>query len=294
MDTIAPLKFGMGAAPRRKEDRALLIGAGKFVDDFSPEGVLYSCVLRSSMAHARFRLGNLDAARAMPGVRLILTGADVADLDGIPCKIPAKHHDGRDAPVPKHAALALDIARHVGDPIAFVVADDIESARDAAEAIEADYEPLEVVLDTKTAIEDGSPLVHPDLGTNVAFEFRLGHHAATDKAFETAAKVSRIEILNNRLVANYMEPRGGVAEYDPKTDRYTLTLPTQGGHGMRESLGKVLHVEQKKIRVITPDVGGGFGAKIGCYDVASVRVHPSGDCSRQARATLPHRGRRNW
>jgi carbon-monoxide dehydrogenase large subunit len=265
MDTIAPLKFGMGAAPRRKEDRALLIGAGKFVDDFSPEGVLYSCVLRSSMAHARFRLGNLDAARAMPGVRLILTGADVADLDGIPCKIPAKHHDGRDAPVPKHAALALDIARHVGDPIAFVVADDIESARDAAEAIEADYEPLEVVLDTKTALEDGSPLVHPDLGTNVAFEFRLGHHAATDKAFETAAKVSRIEILNNRLVANYMEPRGGVAEYDPKTDRYTLTLPTQGGHGMRESLGKVLHVEQKKIRVITPDVGGGFGTKSFLY-----------------------------
>jgi carbon-monoxide dehydrogenase large subunit len=265
MDTIAPLKFGMGAAPRRKEDKALLTGAGKFVDDFIPEGVLRSFVLRSSMAHARFRLGNVDAARAMPGVRLILTGADVADLDGIPCKIPAKRHDGRDAPVPKHAALALDVARHVGDPIAFVVADDPESARSAAEAIEVDYEPLPVVLDIRAAAEDGAPLVHPDLGTNVAFEFRLGHHASTDRAFETAAKVSRIEILNNRLVANYMEPRGGVAEYDPKTDRYTLTLPTQGGHGIRESLAKVLHVDQRKIRVITPNVGGGFGTKSFLY-----------------------------
>ena len=263
MDTIAPMKFGMGAAPRRKEDKALLLGAGKYTDDFNPPGALRAHVLRSSMAHARFRLNGVDEARKMPGVRLILTGADVDDLGGLPCKIPTHYHDGTLAPVPRHRPLALDVVRHVGDPVAFIVADDINAARAAAEAIEVDYhEPLPVVVDLKVALEDGAPLVHPEFGTNLALDFRLGHQISTDEAFAKAAKVSRIEIVNNRLVANYMEPRCGVAEYDAASDRITLTIPTQGGHGMRDVLAKdVLHIDPKKIRVITPEVGGGFGTK---------------------------------
>jgi carbon-monoxide dehydrogenase large subunit len=263
MDTIAPMKFGMGAAPRRKEDKALLLGAGRYTDDYTPPGTLRAVVLRSSMAHARFRLGGLAEARAMPGVRLILAGADVDDLGGLPCKIPTHFHDGKKAPVPRHRSLALDVVHHVGDPVAFIVADDIDAARAAAEAIEVDYyETLPVVIDLKAALADGAPLVHPELGTNLAMDFRLGHELSTDEAFAKAAKISRIEIVNNRLVANYMETRSGVAEYDAKTDRLTLTLPTQGGHGMRDVLAKdVLHIDPKKIRVITPDVGGGFGTK---------------------------------
>jgi carbon-monoxide dehydrogenase large subunit len=262
MNDVATLKFGMGAPVRRKEDKALITGAGRFVDDYTPQGTLRAHVLRSSVARARFSLGDLGPAKAVPGVRLILTGANTKDLGGLPCKIPTKYLDGRKAAVPHHPILALDLVQHVGDPIAFIVADDLESAKLAAEAIEVDYEPLDVVIDMKAAVAPGATLVWPDLGTNVAFEAKEGDKAAADAIFAKAAKISRVEIVNNRVVANYMETRGIVAEYDPKTERYTLTMGTQGGHGMRDVIAKnVLHIDPKQIRVITPDVGGGFGTK---------------------------------
>ncbi|HET7718256.1 MAG TPA: xanthine dehydrogenase family protein molybdopterin-binding subunit, partial [Bauldia sp.] len=146
MNDTAPLKFGMGAPVRRKEDRALVTGAGRFTDDYVPEGTLRAHVLRSSMAHARIRLGDLSAARAMPGVRLILTGEDVAAIPGLPCKGKIRQVDGTHPRMPKHPLLCHDVVRHVGDPIAFIVADTLEQAKTAAEAIEVDYEPLPVVI----------------------------------------------------------------------------------------------------------------------------------------------------
>ncbi len=266
MNNVAPPKFGMGAPVRRKEDRALVTGRGRYTDDYTPEGTLRAVVLRSAMAHARFTLGDLSEVAEMPGVRLILTHRDIADLGGLPCKIALRQTDGTHQKSPHRPLLCKDIARHVGDPIAFVVADDIELAKAAAEAIEVDYEPLPVAVDMKEALKPGAPLVWPEFGTNVAFEVARGEKRHTDEAFAKAARISRIEVINNRVVANYMETRGVVAEYDAAGDRYTLTMGTQGGHGMRDIIAEdILGIAARKIRVITPDVGGGFGPKAFVY-----------------------------
>jgi len=256
------MKFGMGANVRRKEDKALVMGAGRFVDDFAPPGCLRAYVLRSSMAHAKIKVGDLEEVRGMPGVQLILTADDLAGIGGLPCKGKVRQVDGTHPKFPPHPLLVGDVVRHVGDPIAFIVADELEQARAAAEAIAVDYEALPVVVEMKDALAKNAPLVWPDFGTNVAFEVARGARQATDAAFAKAARVAKVEIVNNRLVANYMETRGIVAEYDPRTDRTTLTLGTQGGHGMRDRIAKdILNIPASKIRVITPDVGGGFGTK---------------------------------
>lgn len=262
MNEPAPMKFGVGAPVRRKEDKALVTGAGRFTDDLNPPGTLRAYVLRSSMAHARIALGGLSEARTMSGVHLIMTADDLGGVGGLPCAVRPELADGTPAAIPPHPLLVGDVVRHVGDPIAFVVADDLDAARSAAEAIEVDYEPLDVVVDVRRALEEGAPLVWPDHPGNIAFAAKRGDEAATNAAFAKAAKVSRIEIVNNRVVPNYMETRGIVAEYDADTDRYTLTLGTQGGHSVRALLARrILNVDRNQIRVITPDVGGGFGTK---------------------------------
>jgi carbon-monoxide dehydrogenase large subunit len=266
MNELAPPKFGMGAPVRRKEDRALVTGTGRFTDDYQPAGTLRAHVVRSSMAHARIKLGDLSAARSMAGVRLILTAADLEGIGGLPCRNNPRRADGTPATIPYHPLLAVDVVRHVGEPIAFVIADDLATARSAGEAIEIDYEPLGVVTDAGLALSAGAPLVWPDIADNLAFVRARGNKDATDAAFAEAARVSRVEIVNNRVVANYMETRGIVAEYDPGTDRYTLTLGTQGGHTLRDLLARdILRIDPKEIRVITPDVGGGFGTKTWVY-----------------------------
>ena len=265
MNNIAPPKYGMGAPVRRKEDRALVTGAGRFTDDFRPEALLHAYVLRATMAHARVGLSGVDEARAMHGVRLILTAADVADVGGLPCKGNIRQVDGTHPKFPKRPLL-VDVSRHVGDPIAFIVARHLEDARLAAEAIMVDYEPLPAVVDMHEALAEGAPKVWPEFGTNVAFTCDRGSKRATDAEFARAARVVKLEVVNNRLIANYMETRGIVAEYDAGADRYTLTLGTQGGHGMRDRIAKdILHIPVANMRVITPDVGGGFGTKSFAY-----------------------------
>jgi carbon-monoxide dehydrogenase large subunit len=266
MNNVAPPKYGMGAPVRRKEDKTLVTGTGIYTDDYAPEGMLRAFVLRSAMAHARIRIGDLSAVRAMPGVRLVMTHADLAGVGGLPCKGTIRQTDGSHPKFPYHPLLANDVVRHVGEPVAFVVADDLASARAAAEAIEVDYDPLPVVIDMKDALKPDAPLVWPEFGTNVAFECARGERRHTEEAFANAARVTRVEIVNNRVVSNYMEPRGIVAEYDPHSERYTLTMGTQGGHGMRNIIAKdILHISPSRIRVITPEVGGGFGTKSFCY-----------------------------
>ncbi len=266
MNTVAPPKYGMGAPVRRKEDRALVTGHGRYTDDTMPEGTLRAYVLRSAMAHARFRLGDLADVAAMPGVRLILTHGDLAGIGGLPCDVELRQTDGTHQWTPERPLLAKDTVRYVGDPIAFVVADDLELAKSATEAIEVDYEPLAPVIDMKAAVAPGAPLVWPEHGSNVAFEIARGERHHTEETFAKAARVSRIAVVNNRVVANYMETRAIVAEYDAASDRYTLTMGTQGGHAQRDIIAKdILKIPPGKIRVITPDVGGGFGTKIFVY-----------------------------
>lgn len=266
MNNVAPPKYGMGAPVRRKEDRALVTGRGRYTDDYTPEGTLRAYVLRSAMAHARFRLGDLAEIAAMPGVRLVLTHADLAGIGGLPCKVEVRQIDGTHQKSPVRPLLCKDTVRYVGDPIAFIVADDLEAAKAAAEALEVDYDPLSVAVDMKEALAPDAPQVWPEFGSNVAFEIARGERHHTDEAFARAARVSRIEIVNNRVIANFMETRGIVAEYDARDDRYTLTMGTQGGHGMRDIIAKdILKIAPGRIRVITPDVGGGFGTKAFVY-----------------------------
>jgi carbon-monoxide dehydrogenase large subunit len=256
----------MGAAVRRKEDPALIAGRGHFTDDYTPEGTLQAYVVRSAMAHARIALNGLEDARAAAGVSLILTGADVSGYQGPPPKEFPPIVDGTERHVPVRPLLVAEVARHVGDPIAFVVADSLEAAQAAAELIDIDYEPLPAVTDARAALAPDAPLVHPDFGTNLGFTHHRGSKSATDARFAEAARVVRLDVVNQRLVANYMETRGVVAEYHGETDRYTLTLGTQGGHKLRDIIARdILGIDPGKIRVVTPDVGGGFGTKAFVY-----------------------------
>src|SRR6185312_4183723 len=245
----------------RKEDDPLLRGAGHYVADAVPAGALHAVVLRSPHAHARFRLMDIDKVRAMPGVRLVLTADDIADLGDLPCEaaIPDVQMT-----VPPYPVLARDVVRHVGDAIAFVVADTVELAKDAAESIAIDWQPLPHVIGARAALERGAPQVWNDPPGNLAFEAAVGDAKATRETFARAAHVVEIDLVNQRLVTNYMDTRGVIAEYDG--ERYTLTLGSQGSHGIRDILcGKVLKIPPSEMRVITPDVGGGFGTKLFPY-----------------------------
>jgi aerobic carbon-monoxide dehydrogenase large subunit len=256
-------KFGIGQAITRKEDDPLLRGGGRYVADYAPAGVLHAVVLRSPHAHARFRITDAAVARAMPGVHLVLTAADIAELGPLPCQagIP-------DQPLtaPPYRILASDVVRHVGDAIAFVVAETVEQARDAAEAIAVDWEALPHVVGSVAAVKPDAPLVWPRRPSNVAFETTLGDAAATRAAFAKAAQTASLTLVNQRLVTNYLDTRGAVGEYDAAGDRITLTLGSQGGHAIRDVLcADVLKIPAEKMRVITPDVGGGFGTKLFTY-----------------------------
>ena len=255
------MKFGFGQALTRKEDDALLRGAGRYVADVAPAATLHAVMLRSPHAHARFSIHDLERVRAMPGVRLVLTAAEVSGLGPLPTPgvLP-----GVDIKIPVYPILAKDVVRHVGDAIAFVVADSLAAAKDAAEAITVDWQPLPHIIGAMAALAPGAPRVWGDRPGNLAFETELGDAAATKAAFAQAARAVELAIVNQRLVTNYMDTRGVIAEYDGS--RFTLTLGSQGSHIIRDIIcGQVLKLPLDKMRVITPDVGGGFGTKLFPY-----------------------------
>jgi carbon-monoxide dehydrogenase large subunit len=254
-------KFGTGQPVTRKEDDALLRGAGRYVADHAPPGCLHAVVLRSPHAHARFHVTDAVKARAMPGVALVLTGADTAAFGNLPCQgqVPGCTID-----VPPYPVLARDEVRHVGDAVAFVVADTLDRARNAAEAIVIDWESLPAVIGATRALAPDAPKVWPQ--GNLVFETTMGDAEATARAFAGAARTVSLSIVNQRLAANYIDTRGVVAEYDQAADRLTLTLSSQGSHLVRDVLCKdVLRIAPDKMRVVTPDVGGGFGTKLFTY-----------------------------
>jgi aerobic carbon-monoxide dehydrogenase large subunit len=258
-----PIKFGFGHAVRRKEDDALLRGAGRYVADYAPENLKHAVVLRSPHAHARFRITDTKAARAVPGVHLVLTAEDLGELGPLPCQglVP-----GADISVPPYPVLARDEVFHVGDAIACVVADQLDGARDAAEAIAVEWEPLAHVVDAQAAVSDGAPAVRGNVSGNVVFDVALGDAAATEHAFAAARHQVALSVVNQRLVTNYLDTRAAVGEYDEAADRITLTLGSQGGHAIRDILcAAVLRIPPERMRIITPDVGGGFGTKLFAY-----------------------------
>jgi len=263
---MQPLKFGFGHAVRRKEDDALLRGAGRYVADHMPAGVLHAVVLRSPHAHARFRITDVAKAKGLPGVALVLTGADTEKLGDLPCQgaIP-----DTEIAMPPYPVLAPDVAKHVGDAVAFVVADTIDRARDAAEALAITWEALPHVTGATVALMPSAPAVWPKAIAphgNLAFATELGDAGAAARAFAQAARIVSLTLINQRLVANYLDTRGVVAAYGAADGRITLTLSSQGSHSVRDVLCRdVLRIAPEKMRVVTPDVGGGFGTKLFPY-----------------------------
>jgi carbon-monoxide dehydrogenase large subunit len=254
-------KFGVGQGMRRKEDDPLLRGAGHYVADYQPSGALQAVVVRSPHAHARFGIGDLGRVRAMPGVRLVLTAADVSELGPLPT--PGVVPDV-DIDIPRYPILAETEVRYVGDAVAFVVADDLAQAKDAAEAMSIDWQPLPHVVGAEAALENGAAQVWPNRTGNLAFETTLGDEQATRGIFARAARTVSVKVVNQRVVTNYLDTRGVIAEYDG--DRITLTLGSQGSHIIRDIVGgDILKLPPEKLRVVTPDVGGGFGTKLFPY-----------------------------
>ena len=259
---------GVGQSVRRREDARFLVGAGRYVDDHVIPGALHARFVRSSYAHAVIRRVDVAEALRLPGVVAAYTGADMraANVGSIPCGWLIKGRDGSPMAEPPHYPLAFDKVRHVGEPVAVVIASSAFEAMDAVAAVEVDYEILEAVADAQSALRDGAPLVWDHVPGNVCCDWHLGDEAATDRAFAAASHVTRLELVNNRLVPNPMEPRAAIASYSPSTGQYTLHTTSQNPHTVRSTLcNSVLGIAETDLRVISPDVGGGFGCKIFVY-----------------------------
>ena len=262
-----PKDHGIGASPKRREDVRFLTGNGQYTDDINVYGQTYCHFLRSDVAHGKILSIDTSAAEAMPGVVRIFTGADFEGIGSIPCGWQVTDKHGEPMKEPAHPVLAQGKVRHVGDPIAAVVAESLEEARNAAEAIEARIEELDAVVDMKAALGAGSARVHDDLADNLCYDWQFGsEQAAIDEAFSKAAHVTRLELKNQRLVANPMEPRVALGDYNRSNDDSTLYTTSQNPHVIRLLMGAfVLGLPEHKLRVVAPDVGGGFGTKIFHY-----------------------------
>jgi carbon-monoxide dehydrogenase large subunit len=263
-NAIALQKFGIGQPVRRKEDDTLVRGKGKYTDDFSLPGQAYAYMVRSSHAHGLIQAIDTDAARSMPGVLGVWTGADLAAADYGPftCGLPLKSRDGSPLIQTNRTALMTDKVRYVGDPVAFVVAETLAQARDAAEAVVVDIDPLPAVTSAAEAAKPGAPQLYDHIPNNVAMDYHYGNTEQVEAAFASAAHVTKLDIVNTRVAVVAMEPRAGLASYDRASERYTIQVPTQGVAGNRTILAKnILKVPNEKVHILTANVGGSFGMK---------------------------------
>ena len=267
---MKPTKFGVGQGIKRVEDVRLISGRGDYASDAAEQAALRAAFVRSPHGHARFTVGDLGPARAMPGVKAVWTASDFAELGGLPCLAPVANSDGSQTPLKPFPVMSASEVEHVGDIVAMVVAETAAQARDAAEAVAIDWEELPTVVDVEQAILPGAPSLFADAPANIAYDTHIGDKSKTDAAFASAAHLARIKIVNPRVVANYMEPRSAKGEFDPASGRFTLTTGSQGVHNIRGVIaGAILKIPNDKLRVITGDVGGGFGTKAFVY-----REHP--------------------
>jgi len=283
-----PKDSGIGASSKRREDVRFLTGAGNYTDDINVAGQAYVHFLRSDIAHGRITRLDTSAAEAMPGVVKVFTGKDFEGVGGIPCGWEVTDKHGAPMQEPAHPILAQGKVRHVGDPIAAIVADSLEQARDAAEAIDLEIEELPAVIDMKAAAQDGATLVHDDLKNNICYDWQLGEadDAKVNEVFANAAHVTTLDLVNNRLVANPMEPRVAVGEYKRGTDEYTLYTTSQNPHVIRLLMcAFVLGLPEHKVRVVAPDVGGGFGTKIFHYAEEAFCTFAAKACNRPVKWT---------
>jgi carbon-monoxide dehydrogenase large subunit len=262
-NAIALQKFGVGQPVRRKEDDTLVRGKGKYTDDFNLPRQAYAFIVRSSHPHGVIRGIDTSAAKAMPGVLGVWTGTDLAAANYGPftCGLPLKNRDGSPLHQTNRMPLMTDKVRYVGDPVAFVVAETLAQARDAAEAVVLDIDELPAVTDAAEAAKPGAPQLYDHIPNNVALDYHFGDSAAIDAAFKGAAHVTKLDIANTRVAVVSMEPRVGLASYDKAADHYTIQVPTQGVSGNRANLAKNMKLPNEKVRILTANVGGSFGMK---------------------------------
>ena len=254
----------IGASVRRKEDERFVTGKGHYTDDIILPNMTYAYILRSPHAHATIKSIKTGAALKRPGVVAVFTGKDLAD-DGV-ASVPNGWQVGENMKEPPHPALALDKVRHVGDGVALIIAEDRYTAKDAAELVEVDYEVLPAVADAAKATDSGAPTLHEEAPDNISFVWELGDQAGTDAALKEATHITKLEFINQRLIANAIEPRCAIADYDAGRDELTLYTTSQNPHVIRLLMcAFVLGLPEHKVRVISPDVGGGFGSKIFHY-----------------------------
>jgi carbon-monoxide dehydrogenase large subunit len=283
-----PKDGGIGASSKRREDIRFLTGEGNYTDDINLRGQAYVFFLRSDIAHGTLNSVDTSAAQSMPGVVKIFTGADFEAVGSIPCGWQVTDKHGEVMQEPRHPVLAHGKVRHVGEPIAAVVAESLAEARDAAEAIVVDITDLPAVIDMKEAVKEGAQKVHDDLTSNLCYDwgFVEENKGAVDKAFEEAAHVTTLELVNNRLVANPMEPRVAVGDYARGTGDHTLYTTSQNPHVIRLLMGAfVLGIPEHKLRVVAPDVGGGFGTKIFHYQEEAFVTFAAKACNRAVKWT---------
>src|SRR5882757_7434560 len=253
----------LGRSINRLEDARFVQGRGRYIADLATPNALHGVVVRSPHAHARIRVLQVDAARRMPGVVAVLTGSDLASdhIGPLPCAVT---HISMTTPlvVPPCHALARAVVRYVGEPVAFVVAESAESARDAAEAVVVDYEPLQPVISMADAVLPGAPSIWPEARNNIAFQFNRGEIGPVEAAIRGAAHVVECELVNNRVVAAPLETRGALGAFDASNGRLHLIASAAGAHAIRDLLAdSAFRIPREQLRVSIPDVGGGFGMK---------------------------------
>ena len=258
-EELTAAKFAVGQSVPRVEDPMLLRGLGQYTDDVSLPGQAYMVMVRSTVAHGTIRAIDMEAARKMPGVLGVCDSADLKGYGTLKCAVALTSRDGTPLRKPRREALAVGKVRFVGDPVAFVVAETLPQAKDAAEAVTVDIDPLPAVTSAEAGTRPGAPQIYDDVPNNTAIDFHFGDTAAVDAAFAKAAHVTRVQMENTRLVINPMEPRAALGVYE--NDRFTLHTCSQGVMGMRANIADIMGVDVKNVRVLTGQVGGSFGMK---------------------------------
>src|SRR5437016_3763366 len=268
---FAVMKFGIGQPVPRSEDPILVRGEGCYTDDVKLPDEAYAVMVRSRVPHGVIKAIHTSAARQLPGVLGVYTGADLAEYGTLKCIVPFKNRDGTPMKQPPRPALATDKVRFVGDPVAFVVAETLLEAKDAAEAVDVEIDSLAAVVRPEEAACPGAPLLHEEAPGNVALDYHYGDSEQVAAAFAKAAHVTRLKLVNNRIVVSPMEPRAAVAIYEG--GRFTLYVPSQGVFGMRANVAQILGVEAKQVRVVTGSIGGSFGMKAAVFPEYVCALH---------------------
>jgi len=284
-DTFDLNKYGVGQPVRRTEDPVLVQGQGKYTDDLSLPGQAYAVFVRSQVGHGRIKGVDTSAAKQMPGVLGVYTGEDLKAYGTMKCVVPFKNRDGSEMKKPLRHSIMTDKVRFVGDPLAVVVAETFMQAKDAAEAVAVDIEELSPVTKLSEAAKPGAPQLYDDVPNNVALDYLYGDPAKVAEAFSKAAHVTKLHLVNSRLVVAAMEPRAAIASYDPAKGRYTMHIGCQGAFGMKGQLVDILGVKPEQVHVLTGNVGGSFGMKAAVYPEYVPILHAAKELGRPVKWT---------